>query len=43
MKNSSRIEEKRKLGEESELLNVKDRTVLGLFRRFQGFAYTSLL
>jgi len=32
--NSGRTEEKRKLGQECELLYVKERNVLGMFRRF---------
>jgi len=43
MKNSSRIEEKQKLGEECELLFIKDRKILVLFRRFSDSACTSFL
>jgi hypothetical protein len=42
-KSSSRIDEKRKLGEECELLYIKDRKILGFFRSFPEFSCTSFL
>jgi hypothetical protein len=37
-KSSSRIGEKKKLGEGCELFYVNERKILGLFRSFPGFA-----
>jgi hypothetical protein len=43
MKKSRRIEEKRRLGEECEMLFKEDRKILGFFRIFPGFACASFL
>ena len=41
--NNSRIEGKRKLGEECELLCLKYRNLLGIFRRFPNIAFVYIL